>query len=364
MTREFKKQRRDDSRPSLRPTRFNGHKAERFARQDHPRLNRETVDRAWESGARHHHADYLPRDVSGRTARNGRYNRSDRQDAEQASFQRGRTNKNRTMNSNHPGPHQDASRGTKRHSAEPRMNNRRDGSDESFNANSRSRNYRAASPARVSRESQTPYRERQGRGKTWPRDTRETHDASASHHQAQPTRTRSSTRRGSQGRQSPPPSAQQNGKERRNGFAPQQSTSEMFEGDYERFTSTKESRQSSKAKGPQKRDHTRKHLEAQESHVTRMPDGRTLKGSRSSQRQQAQFWTDVTEETNALLENVHIPTPAQETDAAEEPEQATRSPQLRTRTANNAARQRKSSASDSQGKIPRPSQRGFKWPTP
>src|SRR5258708_38952409 len=64
MTREFDKQRRDDSRPSFRKPSSGRNGEERTPRPARPRLNRETVDRAWESGAQQQHADYRPRSNS------------------------------------------------------------------------------------------------------------------------------------------------------------------------------------------------------------------------------------------------------------------------------------------------------------
>src|SRR5512146_926889 len=69
MTREFNKQRRDDSRPSFRNQSSSSSGDERSARPARPRLNRETVDRAWESGAQQQHADYRPRSGNGQAPR-------------------------------------------------------------------------------------------------------------------------------------------------------------------------------------------------------------------------------------------------------------------------------------------------------
>src|SRR5436305_86243 len=64
MTRDFNNQRREypqsDSRGSS-PGRFEKARPSHPAR---PRLNRATVDRAWENGARQNHADYRTRDDS------------------------------------------------------------------------------------------------------------------------------------------------------------------------------------------------------------------------------------------------------------------------------------------------------------
>src|SRR5215469_15898146 len=58
MTRDFNEQRRDDGHPSSRNQSSRRHGEERSPRSARPRLTRQTVDRAWESGARRDHADY------------------------------------------------------------------------------------------------------------------------------------------------------------------------------------------------------------------------------------------------------------------------------------------------------------------
>ena len=65
MTRDFNKPKRDDSRPPFRNASPNRNRDERSPRPARPRLNRETVDRAWESGAQQQHADYRPRTGGG-----------------------------------------------------------------------------------------------------------------------------------------------------------------------------------------------------------------------------------------------------------------------------------------------------------
>jgi hypothetical protein len=67
-------------------------------------------------------------------------------------------------------------------------------------------------------------------------------------------------------------------------------TSERFEGDYERFDSHQNAQRAEPA-------------EYGEKHVTPLPDGRVLKGSRPSQRKQARFWSEVAEETSALIDH-------------------------------------------------------------
>src|SRR5260221_10287722 len=61
MTRDFNKQRGDDARPSTRNQSSGRYGEERSPRPARPRLNRATVDRGWEAGAQHNHADYRTR---------------------------------------------------------------------------------------------------------------------------------------------------------------------------------------------------------------------------------------------------------------------------------------------------------------
>jgi hypothetical protein len=148
---------------------------------------------------------------------------------------------------------------------------------------------------------------------------------------------------------------------------------EKFEGDYERFNahgSHEEPGQTS------------------DKHVTRLPDGRVLKGSRPSQRKQARFWEDVTSDTKTLLpqepevlETSAQPKQAPEPTTQNQPEiRPTKPPRkrpegkvkavktvktVRTRDAGSKAskgKPKKKRAPDTQGPVMRPSQRGFKWP--
>src|SRR6266571_1336887 len=76
MTRDFNRQRRDDVRPLSRNSSSNRYREEHPSRPPRPRLNREAVDRAWESGASHEHADYRTRSNSRQPRRDGgRYDR-------------------------------------------------------------------------------------------------------------------------------------------------------------------------------------------------------------------------------------------------------------------------------------------------
>src|SRR5438874_3579629 len=99
MTRDYNKQSRDDMRSLPRDQSPNRAGGERSSRTPRPRLNRETVDRAWKSGAPIQHADYRTRSSNGQPSRNSWRNN---QQSEHSSAQNGR----RPYGPNGPnGPH-------------------------------------------------------------------------------------------------------------------------------------------------------------------------------------------------------------------------------------------------------------------
>lgn len=106
MTRDFNKQRRDDVRPSSRNSSSNRYREERPSRPPRPRLNREAVDRAWENGANHEHADYRTRSNNAPPRRDsGRYDRN--QYGNSPAFTRGTTPSRPSRNN--PAPPRDTS---------------------------------------------------------------------------------------------------------------------------------------------------------------------------------------------------------------------------------------------------------------
>jgi len=159
---------------------------------------------------------------------------------------------------------------------------------------------------------------------------------------------------------------------------------EQFEGDYERFAYDEPvevvNDESHPVHKPQRnrRPYQRKsYPEGHEKHVTRLPDGRVLKGSRPEQRKKAQFWGEIAQNTDELVEQVQ-PAPAtseqpveekSNTQAAVEQQDAAKKPHAsRPATATRTRSTAKSKKADTTAKKPRsrgpkPSQRGFKWPT-
>jgi hypothetical protein len=109
-------------------------------------------------------------------------------------------------------------------------------------------------------------------------------------------------------------------------------------------------------------------------HVTPLADGRVLKGSRPQQRKQARFWTEIIDDTEELLQTVQEPETAQEPTISEvaniQPQKnarkkrATPSEQSGKRATSAGPSKKNAGAAKPHAAGPRPSQRGFKWPTP
>ncbi|HEY0753401.1 MAG TPA: hypothetical protein VGD98_05515 [Ktedonobacteraceae bacterium] len=176
------------------------------------------------------------------------------------------------------------------------------------------------------------------------------------------------------------PAAQRDYSAQRSYEANEQAGREQFEGDYERFT---EPRPANTHQTAQKRE---QFTPADERPVTRLPDGRVLKGSRPSQNKQANFWNGVEEQTGELLANA--PTLNKAPEAAPEGDQVsvqeTAAPRIArpqkpgasrirkvktvktTRAENEKPRTakvaRKNAQSPQKPPVTRPSRRGYKWP--
>jgi len=140
----------------------------------------------------------------------------------------------------------------------------------------------------------------------------------------------------------------------------------QFEGDYEHFATDEEVEQPKQGYEP---------------HVTRLPDGRVLKGSRPAQRTAARFWTDVEEDAQALLP--HTPTPQEQEELTPLPAvqetPATRPARPRKQPDDQARRVKTVKTTRAREQKPReekaekkkartqktiiyPSQRGYRWP--
>ena len=147
----------------------------------------------------------------------------------------------------------------------------------------------------------------------------------------------------------------------------------QFEGDYEHFDTYQQAKQVEQPEADY------------EKHVTRLPGGRVLKGSRPAQRKQARFWTGVEEETTSLMQQIpetqEIQEPVELPTIQEEPAAKTPRPRKRPESAARKVKTVKTARAEDtapraekgkvgkkkahgpQGPVTRPSQRGYKWPT-
>ena len=166
---------------------------------------------------------------------------------------------------------------------------------------------------------------------------------------------------------------------------------EQFEGDYEQFDTSETPRQQvepserptreerptrpAREERPthQRNDNRRGPNQERERFVTPLPDGRVLKGPRPVQRKNAEFWTNINSDTDALIDQVQVPAKEVvnvEQASTEEGEQTDATQALETqeqptkRTSTPATRRKKAEVvKKPRSTGPKPSQKGHKWPT-
>lgn len=393
MTREFNKQRRGDVRPSTRNHSSGRYGEERSPRPARPRLNRATVDRGWETGAQHNHADYRTRSTSNRNAEQPTrdYGRQ-RQQSDRPSAQNGRSTNGRRPYENRQdnyryedrSPYGDRSPRSRTYDSgrrsfdEQRYNERRGYSDR----------YEEGAPRRDYREntrysdSRPPYRDRdQGRGNQQrgaDRNDRQARNFDRDNRSPRRYERNYGPDRGGSRPDARNPRWQSRPQVQRENYSrqPRESTNyssqeELFEGDYEHFDSPDAPRHP----GEHNREEEDNRRQVEERHVTRLPDGRVLKGPRRVQRKNEEFWTDVAQETDSLISEVHPATESEQVSdsPATSPRKnrkqtPTGKPKAGTRKTSEVAREGKSRGKESKPKAkssgPRPSQRGYKWPKP
>jgi len=369
MTKDFNEQRRGDVRPSSRNQSSGRHGEERSPRPARPRLNRETVDRAWESGASRNHADYRPRTTNGQPSRDNRWRNQYGNSPSAENGRRPYSNQQnnyrrseRTPNDNHkPGTQSSDSR----RFDDRRSSDRRNYSERPAGTHPRSRSGPGFRDNEHYRDQRPPYRDgdhdrsRGDERRGFDRDNRSQrtfNDSNRQHRDFQRPNTQNPRWRSR-------PMAQNDDQPRgrqdfnRNG---------RFEGDYERF----ETPEASRPQRPLNRlSEGNSAKESEERHVTRLADGRVLKGPRPVQRKQAQFWTEISDDVEALVEPIDASGPVEKAPTQDNAEgsmtKVTR--KTRTRTEGTAARGRNRGTKQSKPKArstgPKPSQRGFKWPT-
>jgi hypothetical protein len=487
MTRDFNKPTGNDPRPSFRNKSSNKPGEERSSRPARPRLNRETVDRAWESGAQTQHHDYRPRTSNnGQPTRNGQPQRNNRYSDHSSTSYNNHSNSDRPYDNRSYGNRTDGNRppyGNRTEGSRPPYGNRAEGGRPYNNRyegrnedrppyggrpdNNRSYGSRPGSgrPPYGNRyednrsEGRPPYRTNRyeggnryegnrpeggrpsygnryegnryegnrsegGRpsygnrreydrdGNQGPRSYGEQRNPNfRSNDQGDQPRDRRDNFRGNdRGYQPRYGNDRPNDREfrrdeprpfrpgRRDSFQeePRQPFARgRYEGDYEGLDEKTPPRQAPYARnsGPGPRHNEAEPVE--ERHVTRMPDGRVLKGPRPAQRKNERFWQGVADDTETLVGQVHVPdnedeveaeeqllttlehlteeTPEdlvavdglseeEEGDAPAEPAEVTPQPERKSRARGAASRAEKEKKP--RGIVPKPSQRGFKWPTP
>ncbi len=435
MTRDFSKQRRDDERPFSRNSSSGRYGEERSPRPAQPRPNRESVDRAWENGAPQNHADYRgSRNNNNRYGQPARDSRRREYDSPSAQYSRNRPNSpsnygshnndrpygNRQDNYRHneDAPHGNSNpryRSTDysvRDSGNPRFNDRRrhdypersgePGPQRGFRDNTR---YHDSDNQYQNRNTDRGYgyqernQDRDNRySRDFDHDNRSPRNFNRNNSAARDfdRNNRSYRSRNDRGPntqnprwQSRPPmqrgSAYSRPGQNFQRYRPQE---EQFEGDYERFDASEPSQHPSGTGQLQDNSsdgHDQAEKERPERTVTRLPDGRVLKGPRPVQRKNAEFWHEIADETEALVDQVNTSTPEppadlpqaaptkqRKTKASPKPSTSETSRTPRKRAASAVTRGKKAGTRETATKKtpkqrstgPKPSQRGYKWPTP
>ena len=427
-------------RPSSRPQSSNRYGDERSSRPARPRLNRETVDRAWESGAPNHHADYHPRSNNnrGQAPRDNQRNnwRDSQQQGQQGQYQ---PRNNRPPYGNQQGNYRrsdNTGTGEQRPQSRPYNPNRRNFDDRPHsnyqprgngsrpnyqprdndsrpNYRGNDRPYESRPGYRDNQQERGGYQQRSNdRYERGPRDfnrsdnydpnRRPPRSFDRDNRNSRPSRTDYRDKQAPRNardtfnpRWQSRPAAQREREPR-----------ERFKGDYEHFSadniverperSNRPAREERPSRRPPRqyrtpRESKPREQESEERHVTQLPDGRVLKGSRPEQRKAAAYWTDIAQNTDELLDGIEvapIAQPEQATDEAASIEgETTATPEgeevstpanaetpapegkPRKRAASAVTRTRKASTKQDKPRatgesVPRPSKRGFKWPTP
>lgn len=273
MTRDFNKQRRNDPNAyrygyqdsdqysSFRSTPSNSvpsnrHGNARPSGSPRPRLNRETVDRAWREGAQHSHPDYHPR---GTTNSHPQPRRGYQRPENPTSF-------NQPGNSNHRHFDRDNTRRFEQNS-----HNAQAPHSPSFSAgerpNSRRMPMNSAYP-----ETRQPRFER-GHARKWQHDEQFEGDYERFTGYNEVDEHRS------------------------NGYrqSPRDRQDEHRSNGYRQSPRDRQNETPARGHGPERR------------RITPLPDGRVVKGPRPAQRKNARFWDDINSDADQLLHQVHTP---------------------------------------------------------
>lgn len=393
MTRDFNNQRREDQRRDSRSSSPRRYGEERSPRPARPRLNRDTVDRAWENGARQNHADYRtrsdnnshpPRDnrqqnqYSAQKSRNYRKPYGNRQDSYRTGEHTPHSNYRprphsyesgmRTFNERHYTEHDHPSYSDRSSQAEHRPDNRQNPQQHNSRSQYRDRvQYRGPQQREFDRDTRQP--RSFNRDKQHNRDfDREGRQPRSYDRDKRPYRSNSRPDTQNPRWQSRPDRHRSNYSNRPQEFTRSGTEQELFEGDYEHFDiSNAEQPQTNQARG---NGYTSHH--GNERNVTHLPDGRVLKGSPHKQRRDAEFWTEIANESDELVQQVELSTTVEAVaDLSADIPTVTSTkgkPKSRASTGSNVKRDGKTKVKQSTPKPrttgPKPSQRGYKWPTP
>ncbi len=397
MTRDFNNQQREEEQPDSRSSSSRRYGEERSPRPARPRLNRDMVDRAWENGARQNHADYRTRSDNHRhqspdnrqrnqysnqssTQNSRNYHKSygNRQDDYRPGERTHRSNYGprprsyesgmRVFNEQHYNEHERRGYSERPNQAGYRPDKRQSAQHPNSRSQYRdSDQYRGPQRREFDRDTRPSrsFDRFQQQGREFDRDSRQPRG-----YDRDKRSFRNDSRPDTQNPrwQSRPARQRNNYTSRPQEYTRPGTEQELFEGDYEHFDSSN----SAQAYPNQARGNGHAPHQAEERSVTRLPDGRVLKGTPHKQRRDAEFWTEIADESGELVQQVELSShrEAVTEDPADTPIAAPTKGKTksRTQTASAAKRNRKTKVRQSTPKQrstgPKPSQRGYKWPTP
>jgi hypothetical protein len=394
MTRDFNNQRREYPQSDSRGSSSRRFEKGRPSHPARPRLNRDMVDRGWENGARQNHADYRTKGDS--KTQSTRDNRRPNQYSAQTGNKARKTYGKRQANYL-PGEHSPRSNnGSRTRTSESNMRTfddqhynqyeRHGNSKQSYQDDYRPGNNRNPKPphSRTQYQGRDQYRGPQGREsgrdtsspRNFDRDQRQARDYERDTVQPRGYDRKKRSSRNTSGPATQNPSWQSRPERQQNNYSNSsheysrfETEQELFEGDYEQFDSSNSAQQHK-----HQVDRYASHRPA-ERNATRLPDGRVLKGTPNEQNRKAVFWTEISQESDELVKQVES-THAQQAATKHPadlptPSSSRRKTTPRTPKASKSTRERKTtkakvrqSAPKPRSTGPRPSQRGFKWPTP
>ncbi len=403
MTRQFNQQPQDDSRLLSRNVSSNRYQGEQYSRSARPRLNRAMVDRGWENGTPRHHPDYHPQSGNGQAPRNNGRNDQGRGSSSFNGPVGSRTDGNRqphyrkqTQRFEPASPSHPTSRRQPLNSRAYNSENRQGGQPYSYNnrqgQNSQRQPQGQESNFRTQEHNQERFND-YGYDRRQP-NREHVNGYGNNHPQRSPERNKSRGYKGFNERpingdqeqrnlhprfQSRPATFQR----RQEGRGPQESQRyapyrEQFEGDYEQFGYDTPAQAESSARKPFRGNRSGRSGLYQNSYAR--------KGPQLVSHKDDEFRAAINKDAEELVGRVHsspekqspayeeiasLPETVTDNDGSEDlplvfPNEETKpSPAKKeTKRATNAKVNKKSEIAPPLSKGPRPSQRGYKWPTP